>query len=903
MSYIKCEFSVEQGRKGSKLEANETSQCFKIESKLGLPCKQSSLVGGAAVGAVFGELLKVVLDVTGKAVAFKQTLFHLRSTLIAIAPIVEEIAQHNHDLGRPKEELQSLITQMEEGTKLVSKCSKIHWLNYVAKVRYQERLDSLANSLAKFFIIDMQAQTARDQKETLLIVRRIYNAIIKPTNRDHTSSVSGYGSDSESYYSMRTQLDEETDSIQEEQISRLTRSFSWPNTALDELMSNVSMSDGHPSSTPLTHSISVPKEEKKHGFYGYSGDSYSGLGHGDSAQVSVHSDDSVHSQSLQRVPAQCKGSLKVLLLHGNLDIWVHGAKKLPNMDMYRKTLGDIFGILPGTASNKIEGSYVSISVSNAVIGRTFVISDGENPVWEQHYYVPVAHYAAEVHFVVRDSDMMGSQLIGVVGIPVEQIYSGEKVQGTYPILNSRGKPCKPGAVLKVSIQYIPVEKLSIYHNGIGAGPDYSGVPGTYFPLRKGGNVTLYQDAHVPDGCLPNVILDNGMYYAHGKCWLDIFDAICQARWIIYIAGWSVWHKVRLVRDAGHASNFTLGELLRRKTQEGVRVCLLLWDDPTSGTVLGYRSGGLMETHDKETRRFFKNSLVKVLLCPRTSGKQSHWAKLKNFYAHHQKTVIVDADAGNNRRKIVAFVGGLDLCDGRYDTPYHPLFRTLQTLHKDDYHNPTYMEVEKDVGFGIVFGIMNAVFEGEATGKEAFAHEIEVANEDRTKTEVETDYGMAAQQGVVAVTMGKLASGFEMVALQEPEHVWGLQLGMWFKLALGLGLKLRLRLIIGADWRPAQNNLVRTPCCGVEADLILSHVANSTYSLLRGYGNCGWICCINKSVIMVQMPIQPLCAMSILIRSQLFDYSIPGLMLQLDTETSQGCKPNTYLVLCHIHFSG
>jgi len=60
-----------------------------------------------------------------------------------------------------------------------------------------------------------------------------------------------------------------------------------------------------------------------------------------------------------------------------------------------------------------------------------------------------------------------------------------------------------------------------------------------------------------------------------------------------------------------------------------------------------------------------------------------------IYTHHQKTVIVDADAGNNRRKIVAFVGGLDLCDGRYDTPQHPLFKTLQTIHKDDYHNPTF----------------------------------------------------------------------------------------------------------------------------------------------------------------------------------------------------------------------
>lgn len=60
-----------------------------------------------------------------------------------------------------------------------------------------------------------------------------------------------------------------------------------------------------------------------------------------------------------------------------------------------------------------------------------------------------------------------------------------------------------------------------------------------------------------------------------------------------------------------------------------------------------------------------------------------------IYTHHQKSVVLDADAGNGKRKIIAFVGGLDLCDGRYDTPKHSLFRTLRTTHKEDYHNPTF----------------------------------------------------------------------------------------------------------------------------------------------------------------------------------------------------------------------
>jgi phospholipase D1/2 len=59
-------------------------------------------------------------------------------------------------------------------------------------------------------------------------------------------------------------------------------------------------------------------------------------------------------------------------------------------------------------------------------------------------------------------------------------------------------------------------------------------------------------------------------------------------------------------------------------------------------------------------------------------------------------MIVDAEAAQNRRKIVAFVGGLDLCNGRFDTPKHSLFGTLKTLHKDDFHNPNFVTTE-DVG--------------------------------------------------------------------------------------------------------------------------------------------------------------------------------------------------------------
>lgn len=291
-----------------------------------------------------------------------------------------------------------------------------------------------------------------------------------------------------------------------------------------------------------------------------------------------------------------KTSLKVLLLHGSLDIWVYEAMNLPNMDLFHKRLGDMLGArITNSITGKVDqvpitsDPYVSIMLCDAAIGRTYVVSNSENPAWMQHFNVPVAHPAAEIEFVVKDSDVVGAQLIGSVYIPTEQIYSGEKVEGAFPILGTNGKQCKPGAFLRLSIQYIPMNRLSIYHHGGGAGPEYWGVPNTYFPLRKGGNVTLYQDAHVPDGCLPDLRLGNGMHYQHGKCWYDIFDAISNARRLIYIGGWSVYHTVRLVRDSGNSPSPILGDLLKLKSQEGVRVLLLVWDDPTSRSILGYRT--------------------------------------------------------------------------------------------------------------------------------------------------------------------------------------------------------------------------------------------------------------------------------------------------------------------------
>ncbi|KAL5552171.1 hypothetical protein UlMin_002347 [Ulmus minor] len=360
-----------------------------------------------------------------------------------------------------------------------------------------------------------------------------------------------------------------------------------------------------------------------------------------------------HDQGQQEVPFKTtKESLQVLLLHGNLDIWIKEAKNLPSKDIFQK-------IMQGPFSNSTSDPYATISAVGAVVGRTSVIEYSENPFWDQHFKVNVAHYAAEVLFVVKVDVVLRWQIIGAVRIPVEHLCSGQKVEGSFPILSASGKPCKPGSVLTLSIQYTSVDKVSFNQPRFGE-------LATYFPQRKGGQVTLYQDAHAHDCGLPNFELDNGLEYKQSSCCDDIFDAISQARHLIYIGGWSFYHKVKLLRGK-NAEESMLGDLLKKKALEGVTVLLLLWNDPSSRNFLGL----------KETSSFFEDSLVRVLL------------RTEAIYSHHQKTLIVDTDAGAGKRKITAFVGGLDFSLGRYDTPEHPLFGTLKTAHADDFHNPNF----------------------------------------------------------------------------------------------------------------------------------------------------------------------------------------------------------------------
>ncbi|XP_057776454.1 phospholipase D alpha 1-like [Salvia miltiorrhiza] len=337
--------------------------------------------------------------------------------------------------------------------------------------------------------------------------------------------------------------------------------------------------------------------------------------------------------------------------------------------------------------------YATIDLERARVARTRMLDEPSNPRWLDSFRIYCAHMVTNIVFTVKEGNPVGATLVGRAYLNVDELMSGRMVDRWIEILDEDKVPIHKDSRIHVKLQYFPLSKDVNWANGI-KNPNFRGVPYTFFGQRRGCRVSLYPDAHVPEDSITEFLRSAG-YYRPQRCWEDIFDAIEGARHLIYITGWSVYTNITLVRDPRRpkpGGDVTLGQLLKRKADQGVRVLLLVWDDRTS--VPDLKKDGLMATHDQETKQFFEGTNVHCVLCPRNpDGGRSivQGLEVSTMFTHHQKTVVVDAESprGDQKRRVVSFIGGIDLCDGRYDTRNHSLFRTLNTIHHEDFHQPNF----------------------------------------------------------------------------------------------------------------------------------------------------------------------------------------------------------------------
>lgn len=387
-----------------------------------------------------------------------------------------------------------------------------------------------------------------------------------------------------------------------------------------------------------------------------------------------------------------------ILLHGTLHVTIFEVDRLQTgghgrnfLKKIKENIEETIGFGKGTPK-----MYATIDLERARVGRTRILeNESDNPRWYESFHIYCGHLASNVIFTVKDDNPIGATLIGRAYVPVPELLDGQEIDRWVDILDNDKNPIHAGSKIHVKLQYFDVSQDRNWARGIRSGK-FPGVPYTFFSQRRGCKVSLYQDAHVPDNFVPKIALSGGKYYDPHRCWENIFDAITNAKHFIYITGWSVYTEISLIRDSRRpkpGGEIMLGELLKKKASEGVRVLMLVWDDRTSVGLL--KRDGLMATHDEDTANYFQNTDVHCVLCPRNpdnGGSIIQDIQVAAMFTHHQKIVVVDSELpneGSQKRRVVSFVGGIDLCDGRYDTPFHSLFRTLDSAHHDDFHQPNF----------------------------------------------------------------------------------------------------------------------------------------------------------------------------------------------------------------------
>ena len=369
-----------------------------------------------------------------------------------------------------------------------------------------------------------------------------------------------------------------------------------------------------------------------------------------------------------------------LFAHGCFQIDINAAKNLPDMDSWMAKLVN---------KNDVTDAFIDVKIGKARLIRTRIIENSLNPVWNDTYRIEACHFGTSLTFTLRDKDYTHSEFIGTVDISLAPLLRQKIVQGWFPIIKSNGVAYE-NAELNIKILFTPstsdptLSPSSLY-----------GIQDSYFPVRNNILVTLYQDADCAEtqNTLPDCLLsENTIKHEQRSCWTDIHDALVDANHLICITGWGFLPQLRLLRKDGEdVDKRSLGEILIDKANDGVDVYVLIWDERSSNKL---KEAGIMGNNDEATFKYFKSTKVNCVLTPRNMSVNDFTDIYNNqfsssFYSHHQKSVICDASADTNNktnRRLVGFVGGLDLTGGRYDTPNHELFSTLLKEHDGDFRN-------------------------------------------------------------------------------------------------------------------------------------------------------------------------------------------------------------------------
>ncbi|EWC48847.1 hypothetical protein DRE_00152 [Drechslerella stenobrocha 248] len=151
-------------------------------------------------------------------------------------------------------------------------------------------------------------------------------------------------------------------------------------------------------------------------------------------------------------------------------------------------------------------------------------------------------------------------------------------------------------------------------------------------------------APVRQYCFAQWLVDGRDYF-----W-NVSRAVAMAKDVIYIHDWWLSPEIYLRRPPAVSQKWRLDRLLQRKASEGVKIFVIIYRNIGAAIPIdsAYTKYSLLDLHPNIYVQRSPNQL-----------RQNTF-----FWAHHEKLLIVD--------HTVVFLGGLDLCFGRWDTPQHAL---------------------------------------------------------------------------------------------------------------------------------------------------------------------------------------------------------------------------------------
>ncbi|QID86474.1 Phospholipase D1 [Saccharomyces pastorianus] len=148
---------------------------------------------------------------------------------------------------------------------------------------------------------------------------------------------------------------------------------------------------------------------------------------------------------------------------------------------------------------------------------------------------------------------------------------------------------------------------------------------------------------------------------------SLSEALLMAKDVIYIHDWWLSPELYLRRPVKGNQEFRIDRMLKKCAEKGIKIFIVIYRNV--GNIVGTDS------------LWTKHSMLSLHPNIHIIRSPNQWLQNTYFWAHHEKFVVID--------ETFAFIGGTDLCYGRYDTFEHVLRDDAESLLDQNFPGKDY----------------------------------------------------------------------------------------------------------------------------------------------------------------------------------------------------------------------